>query len=119
MVLWIIALLLVAALGLVGFYQGALRVAFSFIGLVLAIFLAGPVGSVFNLILPPLGLSHPAVLAFVSPILGFLFILTIFKIAGFATHKKVDTWYKYKGSDTERLLYERLNSRVGIADCRR
>jgi len=115
MVLWIIALLLVAALGLVGFYQGALRVAFSFFGLILAILLAGPVGSVFNLILPPLGLSHPAVLAFVSPILGFLFILTIFKIAGFATHKKVDTWYKYKGSDTERLLYERLNSRVGIA----
>jgi Colicin V production protein len=115
MVLWIVAFLLAAGLGVVGFYQGALRVAFSFVGLLLAALLAGVVGMVFNIILPPLGLSHPAILAFISPILGFLVILTLCKIAGYAVHKKVDTWYKYKGSDTERLLYERLNSRVGIA----
>ena len=114
MVLWILALLLLAALGVVGFYQGALRVAFSFIGLLVSALLARPVGLVFNLILPPLGLSHPAVLAFISPLLGFIVILATFKIVGYVIHKKVDTWYKYKSSDTERLLYERLNSRIGI-----
>jgi hypothetical protein len=115
MYLWIIAIVLLIALGLIGFYQGALKVAFSLVGLLLGALLAKPVGMVFDLILPALGLSHPAILAFVSPLLGFIVILAAFKIGAFALHRKIDTWYKYKGSDTERLLWERLNARVGIA----
>lgn len=114
MYLWILALVLVIALGVVGFYQGALRAAFSFVGLLVAAAAARPVGVVFDFVLPALGLSHPAVLAFISPVLGFIVVLAAFKLGAFAVHKKVDTWYKYKGSDTERLLWERLNARVGI-----
>src|SRR5207247_2443385 len=31
-----------------------------------------------------------------------------------AVHKKIDTHYKYKESDTQRLLWERVNARLGI-----
>jgi hypothetical protein len=115
MYLWIFALLLTIALGLVGYYSGALKATFTLLGLVVAALLCRPVAVVFDFILPALGLTHPAVLSFVSPLLGFMTVLAAFKIAAFALHKKVDTWYKYKGSDTQRLLWERLNSRVGIA----
>ncbi len=115
MFLWILALVLVVSLGVVGYYQGALRAAFTLVGLIVASLTAKPVAVLFNFILPALGLSHPAVLDFVSPIAAFILVLTAFKVGAFALHKKVDTWYKYKSSDTERLLWERLNARVGIA----
>jgi hypothetical protein len=115
MILWLIALALLAGGGIVGFYQGALRVAFSFVGLLLAAMLADPLGSLFKSIIPIFGLKNPLVVAFLAPSLGFLLVLTLFKCAALVVHKKVGTFYKYKANDTERLLFERLNARVGIA----
>jgi hypothetical protein len=114
MILWIIALALLGCVGLVGYYQGALRAAFSFVGLLLAALLASPLGSLLESVVPILGLRNPVVIAFVAPLLAFILILVIFKCGGLALHKKVDTWYKYKASDTQRLLWERMNSRLGI-----
>jgi uncharacterized membrane protein required for colicin V production len=44
MILWLIALAIVASVAVVGYYQGALRAAFSFVGLLLAASLATSVG---------------------------------------------------------------------------
>jgi len=41
-------------------------------------------------------------------------IQIIFKSTALVVHKKVDAYYKYKGSDTQRSLFERLNQRLGI-----
>ena len=51
MLIWILALVLFGALGVIGFYQGALRVAFSFIGIIVAALLAIPLSGVFNWVL--------------------------------------------------------------------
>jgi len=114
MILWLIALATLVCVGIVGFYQGAFRVAFSFIGLLLAALLAGPLGSVFKSIIPIFGLKNPVVIAFVAPFVGFLLVLIIFKCAAAVLQKKVEAWYKYKASDTQRMLWERMNARVGI-----
>lgn len=114
MILWLIALVLLASVGTVGFYQGALRVAFSFVGLLLAAMLASPVGSLLKSLIGILGLKNPVVVAFVAPLAAFVLVLVIFKCGAFAVHKKVEAWYKYKNSDTQRLLWERMNARVGI-----
>lgn len=114
MILWLIAIVLLGCLGIIGYYQGAIRVAFSLVGLLLAAALAGPLAFVFKGLLPIFGLKHPAVLAFVAPALVFLLILIIFKSTALVVHKKVDTFYKYQESDTRRLLFERLNQRLGI-----
>jgi len=42
MIAWIVAVLIVGVVALVGYYQGALRAAFSFIGLLLGAMLAMP-----------------------------------------------------------------------------
>ena len=115
MIMWLIALFIVACTGIVGFYQGALRAAISFIGLLFAALFAGPIGSVLHSLLPVFGLRNPWLVLIVAPLIGFIFVMVVFKVAGLALHKKVDGYYKYKAMDTQRLLFERLNARLGIA----
>ena len=114
MILWIIAISLFAVLGLIGYYQGAIRVAFSFAGIVAAAALAFPLAGIVKSVLPAFGLSHPVLLAFLAPVIIYLLVLIGFKSAALAAHKSVTTHYKYKTSDTQRLLWSRLNERLGI-----
>jgi hypothetical protein len=115
MILWVLAVLFMAVVGLVGYYQGAIRAAFSFIGLVIAASVAQPLGNVLSPLIASMGLKHPVVLAFVGPIVAFLLVMVIFKAGAFAVHKQIETYYKYKDSETKRMLFERLNTRLGIA----
>ena len=115
MILWLIALATLASVGIVGFYQGALRAGFSFIGLLIAALLASPIGSLLASVVPIFGLKNPVAIAFISPAIAFLLILVAFKLGALAVHKKAEAYYKYKSSDTQRMLFERMNARVGIA----
>src|SRR5262245_61513441 len=114
MLLWIIAILLVACCATVGYYQGALRAAMSLVGLLVAWMLAGPLGKLVNAVLPALGLAHPVLLAVIGPAIAFLVILIAFKVGAAVLNRKLETHYKYGDSDTQRLLFERMNTRVGI-----
>jgi hypothetical protein len=114
MFIWLIALAVMASVAIVGYYQGALRATFSFVGLLFAAMLASPIGSLLKSIVPIFGVKNPVTIAFVAPVLAFVIVLVLFKLAALATHKKVEAWYKYKGSDTQRMLWERMNARVGI-----
>ena len=114
MFIWIIAALVFISLGVIGYYQGMVRVAFSLVGLLLGAVLAMPLSGVFQPILKLFGLEHPVLLAFVAPFSIYLLILIISKVCGLAVYRKVDTYFKYKASDTLRMLFNRLNNRVGI-----
>jgi uncharacterized membrane protein required for colicin V production len=114
MILWIFAILLLALVGMVGFYQGAIRAGFSFVGLVVAGLLAMPLAGLVSPILKLCGLHHPVSLAFIAPFVVYLAILITFKSVAFAIHRKVDVYYKHQSSDTKRLLFERMNQRLGI-----
>ena len=102
------------SLAIVGYYQGALRVTFSLVGLLLAALLAVPLSGLVKPLLPAFGLTHPLALAFVAPAIIYLLVLILFKSGALVVHKKLDTWMKYHASDTQRALYERMNSRVGV-----
>lgn len=115
MILWVLALLFMAVVGLVGYYQGAIRAAFSFVGLLIAASVAGPLGNVLSPVIAAMGLKHPLLLGFVGPIVAFLLVLVLFKAIGFAVNKQVDAYYKFKDSETKRMLFERVNTRVGSA----
>jgi hypothetical protein len=115
MILWIIALLLLGLLGMVGYYQGAIRAGFSFVGLLIAGLLAVPVGKLIAPVLKLVGVKHPVSLMFIAPFVAYLLILIVFKAVGFTVHKKAEAHYKYQNSDTIRLLFEHLNQRLGIS----
>src|SRR3954453_17750401 len=115
MILWITAFLLLGLLGMVGYYQGAIRAGFSFVGLLIAGLLAVPVGKLIAPVLKLVGVKHPVSLMFIAPFVAYLVILIVFKAVGFTLHKKAEAHYKYQNSDTIRLLFEHLNQRLGIS----
>jgi hypothetical protein len=115
MILWVLAVLFVGVVALVGYYQGGVRAAFSLMGLLIAISVAQPLGGVLKPLVAMTGLKQPIVLSFVGPAVAFILVLAVFKIIAFAIHQKLEVYYKHKESDTKRQLFERLNSRLGIA----
>ncbi len=113
MLVWSIALVLVLVCGGVGFYMGAFRTAFTTVGLLLTLLLLKPLSGLIEKLISLFGLSHPVALAIVAPIILFVLVQIIFKSSAVALFKKVDNYYKYKASDLQRMLFERLEQRVG------
>ncbi len=114
MTIWLLAILLLAASAGLGLRQGAIRVLSSFFGIVIGGLLAGAIGHLFKPLVAAAGLNNPIWLAFIPPCIGFLFILTIFKVAGTVLHKKVELHFKYNTGELQQVMWERLDHRLGL-----
>jgi len=114
MTIWILALLLLASLAGLGYRQGAIRVAFSFVGILLGALLASPLSRLVKPALAAIGVKSPVLLWLVPPLIVFIIILAIFKIAALFAHQKVEVYYKYHTGDLRTALWERLNRRLGL-----
>jgi len=113
MTIWILAVVLLASLGALGYRQGAIRVAFSFVGILFGAFLAVPLAGIFRPLLAHLGAKMPGMAWAIAPIFGFALVSALFKVAGLMVHRKVEMYYKYKVSETRLSLWTRLNTRLG------
>ena len=113
MTIWLLALLLLAGLAAVGHQQGAIRVGISFLGILLAALLAGPLAKLVKPVVVAIGVANPILLWVLPPFIVFIFVLSAVKVAALAVHKKVDVYYKYKAGDLRLSLWERLNARLG------
>ena len=114
MTIWILALLLLAAGAGMGLRQGAIRVAVSFIGIVISSLLAWPLSGIVRPLLPHIGFHNPVAVWLLPPFLVFIILLSAFKSLGLLAHHKVNVYYKYKADDLQRILWERLNKRLGL-----
>src|SRR5438105_1128912 len=114
MTTWLLAFLLLASLAGLGFRQGAVRVAFSLVGILLGVLLAVPLGKLVKPLLAAVGLKNPTLLWLLCPFLVFLLISIAFKIGALAMHQKVDVHYKYHAGELRLALWERLNRRLGL-----
>ncbi|MGA2029374.1 MAG: CvpA family protein [Verrucomicrobiota bacterium] len=114
MTIWIIALILLASGAGLGLRQGAIRAAFSFVGIVAAGLLAVPLGKLFKPLLPHVGIHSSTLISVIAPLEGFVVVWILFKVAGFLVHRKVELFYKYKAGDLRQALWERLNHRLGL-----
>lgn len=113
MTIWIIALLLLAAAIALGHKLGAINASFTFVGIIFGALLAGLAGKIFKPLLPHFGVENPTTIWALSPILGFFLVMILIRMAGFAVHRKVEVFYKYKAGDLRLALWERLNARLG------
>jgi len=114
MTIWILALVLLAAGAGLGFRQGAIRAATSFVGIVTGALFAGILGKQFEPLFPRVGLQNPTLIWLVAPPAAFIVILILFKAAGFFIHQKTYLFYKYRAGDLRLGLWKRLNSRLGL-----
>lgn len=113
--LWIIALLCLAIVGALGYYQGPIRVACSLLGLIFGSVLAVPLSPLTTKIMPVFGLHHPGWDLFMPALIAFLIVLIAFKILGNVLHRKLSIFYKYKKDDKSYFRWNRMYSRVGLS----
>jgi len=114
MTIWILALILLGCLAGIGYQQGAIRVAVSFVGIIVAALLAGPLGKPLTPVIKGVGVANPVLLWVLPPFVAFLIILTLFKVGGYALHHKIEVFYRYKAGDLRFALWERLNAHLGL-----
>jgi hypothetical protein len=115
MTIWILALVLVAITVSAGYAQGAIRVGFSLLGIVAGMVLALPLAPMVVPFLPFVGITSSWAHAIIAPIVAFFLVGVAFKIGGNFVHRKVEYHYKYRTSDGQRALWERMNRRLGAA----
>jgi hypothetical protein len=112
--IWILALLCLGLAGLVGFYQGPIRGAFSLIGLLLASILTIPLAPMIKPLLPLAGVKDPIWLQILPPVVMLLIILIACGMAGAAVHRAVFVKFKYDQEDARFYRWERVSTRVGL-----
>ncbi len=112
--IWLLALILIASVAALGYRQGAIRVAFSFLGIVVGALLAVPLGRLVAKVLGMFGVKDPLLLWALSPVIAFIVISAAFKIGAFTVHQKVDVYFKYHAGDLRLALWERLSARLGL-----
>lgn len=114
MTIWILALVLLAAGAGLGLRQGAIRTGISFVGIVTAVLFAGMLGNLLKPLFPRVSIQNPTLIWALAPLIAFVVILIVFKVAGFFIHREVYLFYKYQAGDLRLALWQRLNSRIGL-----
>jgi hypothetical protein len=59
-------------------------------------------------------LKTPTLAWLLAPLIVFVLISVIFKVAALMVHQKVDVYFKYHAGDLRLALWERLNRRLGL-----
>jgi len=114
MTIWLLALLVMASTAALGYRQGAVRVAVSFVGIIVGTLLALPLAKLVKLVLGSFGLANPVALWILGPVIAFVVISAIFKVGALPLHQKIDVYYKYHTGELRLILWERLNARLGL-----
>ena len=114
MTIWILAFVLLASLAAMGYRQGAVRVAFSLVGIFIAALLCVPLAGLVRPALAALGVANPALLWVLPPFVVFIVVLIPFKVGAMAVHTKIDVYYRHKAGDLRFKLWERINARLGL-----
>ncbi len=114
MTIWILVVLLLASLAGLGYRQGAIRVAFSLVGIFVAALLALPLSPLVKPVLKIFGVQSLIWAWALPPVIVFIIINGLFKGGAAPVHRKVDMHFKYKAGDLRLALFERLNARLGL-----
>jgi hypothetical protein len=115
MSIWILALVLCAIFGAIGFFSGAVRTALLSVGVLIACFLTGLIAPKLMGIMPKIGIKHPLWIHVTPYIIVFsLFALVVYGI-GFGVHHKLAMIYKYQRDDYSRLKWQSMNKHLGLS----
>ena len=114
MTIWLLAIVLVLSAAGLGYRQGAIRVAFSLIGILFGALLCVPLGKPMAILLKAFGVAHPVILWLLPPVLAFILISAIFKGIALFVHHKVEMHFKYHSGELRLKLWERVSRRLGL-----
>jgi hypothetical protein len=115
MSIWILAIVLCAIFGAIGFFSGAIRTALLWIGVVVSCFVTSAVAPKLVGLMPKVGVKHPLWIELTPYIIVFSLLALIVYGIGFAVHHKVAMIYKYQRDDYSRMKWETMNKHLGIS----
>src|SRR6185295_19100660 len=114
MTIWAVTLLLLVFLASIGNQAGAIRMAVSMTGVLIAALLCFRMDKLVKPLVPLVGLSHPVWSWLLPPIVVFAVIVVVFSIAADVTHRKVMIFFKYQAEEEKNLKWIRLSSKLGL-----
>jgi hypothetical protein len=115
MSIWILAIVLCAIFGAIGFFSGAIRTALLWFGVVVSCFLTGMIAPKLVALMPKVGVKHPLWIELTPYIIVFSLLALVVYGIGFAVHHKVAMIYKYQRDDYSRAKWETMNKHLGIS----
>ena len=114
MLVWLLVIGLFVVFGAIGYSKGAIRMLVSFVGFVLAFYLATPLSPLAAKLLPSLEITHPISKALVPPLIAFAVVNLVFIGISFYIHRLVELHFKYKTDDMHFEAWRRMNGRLGV-----
>lgn len=114
MLVWLLVIGLFVAFGAIGLSKGAIRMLVSFVGFVLAFYLASPLAPIAAKLLPSLEITHPIAKQLVPPLIAFALVNLVFIGLSFYIHRLVELHFKYKSDDVHFGAWRRMNARLGV-----
>ncbi len=114
MFIWLLALLFLGVFGAIGFRSGSIRMAVALVGTWIALAAAGPVGRLIAPLVAKATKENLLVQTFMPALVAFLVIWVILYAVGFAAHRPVELYFKYREDDATRAGFERLNQAGGL-----
>jgi len=113
--IWLIAILLLAAFAGFGYLRGSIQMGISVLGLFIGLLLAMPLAPLMMPIYTASGVTNLILLSVLPPITAFVVIGLIFMTVGIVVHMKVKKHFRFKTDEASQLMWKRLNQRAGVA----
>lgn len=114
MTIWILALLLFAGVGALGRQIGGIRMGISLLGVVVALFAAGPLAPFVRSALGAVGVKSPVLIWALAAPLAFLGIMMAANSAAVGVYIKVSGYFKFRATDDIRMRWERIDAGLGL-----
>jgi hypothetical protein len=115
MTIWLLAVFLIVAVGALGRQIGGIRMGISLIGVVIALFVAGPLAPHLRSAMGAVGMKDPITTWALAAPLAFLAVMLMFNSFAVGTYIKVSGYYKFRAPDDVRMRWERIDAATGLS----
>jgi len=114
MTIWILVSVMLLSLAALGYRQGAIRVSFSLIGIIVSALLAGPLAKYVQPMLPHVGIHDPTVIWLVSPLIRVLGFVDPVQVGGVFCASQGGSLFQIQRRQHPTDPWNRLNARLGL-----
>ncbi len=115
MTIWILAVLLFGIVGALGRQVGGIRMGISLAGVIVALFVAGPLAPLVRKALSAVGVASPITVWMLAAPLAFLAVMLVFNSIAMAVYLKLSGFYLHRAPDDVRMRWQRLDAGMGLS----
>lgn len=115
MTIWILAALLIVIVGSLGRQVGGIRMGISLAGVIVALFVSGPLAPLVRTALGAVGVKNPITVWMLAAPLAFLGVMLVFNSIAVAAYLKLSGYYLHRAPDDVRMRWQRIDAGMGLS----